>query len=327
MARFAILLAFTFYMQTIFAQDLSGKWYGNYGKTFLSTNVDELIVELELYNDSLIRGTTKLFYSRNNYEHYVIKGVYSKEDSTIFFREVSEIEVRLGTLNSNVMGNYTMKLKDYGGVLRFEGKWRDNKTGLMQMMATSVWIQKLPPIEVVPPKEILNDYPVVTLPAVTKITQPVHAAIPLQHNFLTHPKLMNIASDKKQAISAPDTNLKRNTTIDHAIGVKEIETDSVKIEVYDNAKIDGDIISIYVDDNPVLYKKGINEIPLVFYVTLNKALPVHTIKMTAESYGSMPPCTAHITITAGKQKYEFDLESYFDKNAAFTLRLDQAVPK
>ena len=89
MHRIAITLFLLILSATYgYCQDLSGKWYGNYAKSFLGSNVDELVIELELYNDSLIRGTSKLFYGRNNYEHYVLKGVYRKSDSTIYFSEV-----------------------------------------------------------------------------------------------------------------------------------------------------------------------------------------------------------------------------------------------
>ncbi|HEY9177577.1 MAG TPA: hypothetical protein VIN07_07800, partial [Flavipsychrobacter sp.] len=124
-------------------QDISGKWVGNYGKSLLSTDVNKLEVNIELYNDSLVKGTSHLQYGKDHYEYYVINGVYRKQDSTIYFSEDKEIEVDVGMLTTTVMGNYTLKLKVYDATMRFEGKWRENGDGLLAMMATKVWLEKV----------------------------------------------------------------------------------------------------------------------------------------------------------------------------------------
>ncbi len=319
MVRIAFLLFLITYTLSGYGQDISGKWYGNFGKSARSIKLDELVIEFELYNDSLIKGTSRLFYSRNDYEEYLIKGVYRKADSSIHFKEVSEVEVRPGTLNSNVMGTYNMKLNNYNGVIRFEGEWYENEVRYGGKVAVYVWLQKRPPLERIDHDEVLNDKPlIVTPPKVTK--KRIEHNTPQKSIAVTERvKVSDIAEEQPRKAVKEDINLKRNTSIDKKIALSTSDMDSIRIEIIDNAKIDGDVISIYVNDRLVRHKQKISDVPVVFYVGIEKGKARHTIKVAAESYGSMPPCTSHVTVTTSDNKYEFDLESYFNKNAAFTL--------
>lgn len=127
---------------------------------------------------------------------------------------------------------------------------------------------------------------------------------------------------KKQTIAKPkDDKLKRTPNIQSIIEIVEAEQDSIKLEVYDNAQIDGDIISVFVDDQEVITKQKITEKPITFYVSLSRNEPIVKVKMTAESLGSIPPCTAHLTISTKHSKYELDLTSDFSGNGIVELFL------
>lgn len=122
-----------------FSQEISGTWVGNYGRNLLTPHTSKLVVEINIYNDSLLTGMSHLYYRNNHYEHYRITGVYHKKDSTFTFREDSVIAVKLG-LASNCMGNYKTKLTISDSSMRQEGRWKDQQ--ILGCPSTGVWLEK-----------------------------------------------------------------------------------------------------------------------------------------------------------------------------------------
>ncbi len=125
------------------AQDISGTWTGNYQKTFLVSNPEKLVVEIFLHSDSIVTGVSHLYYKREKYEHYKIKGVFRKKDSTIIFTEDSTIAVKLGFMEDNCLGNYTMKLSVTDTALTFSGKWKDKSRSIFKCPSSLVKLQKM----------------------------------------------------------------------------------------------------------------------------------------------------------------------------------------
>ena len=124
------------------AQDISGVWVGNYKPSFFSATPDKLIVEISIYNDSLITGASHLYYKHQQYEHYKIFGVYKKKESLIYFSEDSTIAVKLGPMDDNCLGNYTMKLTSTDNLLQMTGRWQDNSIGMFPCPPSGVWLEK-----------------------------------------------------------------------------------------------------------------------------------------------------------------------------------------
>jgi len=124
------------------AQDISGVWVGNYKPSFFSAKPDKLVVEISIYNDSIITGASHLYYKNQQYEHYKIYGVYKKRESLIYFSEDSTIAVKLGPMDKNCLGNYTMKLTSTGDLLEMTGRWEDNSVSMFQCPPSGVWLEK-----------------------------------------------------------------------------------------------------------------------------------------------------------------------------------------
>ena len=105
-------------------------------------NPEKLVVEIFVYSDSIITGASHLYYKNNQYEHYKIKGIVRKKESLIYFSEDSTIAVKIGFMESNCLGNYTMKLASYGNSLQMTGRWEDHSSTLFHCPSTSVWLEK-----------------------------------------------------------------------------------------------------------------------------------------------------------------------------------------
>ncbi len=280
-----------FVSYTCYCQDISGKWTGNYGKSFFDVDVNKLEVNIELYNDSLVKGTSRLAYGRDKYEYYVINGFYRKQDSSIYFSEDKEIDVNVGMMTTNVMGNYTMKLRIYDTLMRFEGKWRENGEGLLAQMATRVWLEKS-----------------------IKKTPPVEPA-----------KIVTTIAEAKTSITKDTSGKKtkeREIIIQRQIEIDTIEQDSIRIDIIDNARIDNDVISLYLGDSLVIHKQTISKEPITFYIFLDRHHTFRSLRLVAESYGSMPPCTAHMRVTTCKSIHTFDLRSTYQYDAMVEFKLN-----
>jgi hypothetical protein len=140
--RFGLLLVLTHLASLLQAQNISGTWIGNYKPSFFSVTPEKLVVELFLYNDSLITGASHLYYKHGQYEHYKVYGIFRKKESIVYFSEDSTIAVKLGLMDENCLGNYTMKLTSYDDLLELTGRWEDNSNTLFHCPPTGVWLEK-----------------------------------------------------------------------------------------------------------------------------------------------------------------------------------------
>lgn len=281
------------------AQEISGTWIGNYQKNLLTTQPLQLVVELSVYNDSIVTGLSHLYYNRNKYEHYRVRGKFNRKDSTIYFKEDSTIAVYLGTMSSNCLGNYTMKLYYTDSSMVLTGKWKDNDRSFLHCPTTGVFlVKKLPP----------------------KLKQ-VSAE---KEELLSRP---DKDKNEQEAVSVtntiPESVTQREPEIQKLLEYDVYEKDSVLISIYDNGEIDGDSVSVYFDGRPILMKSRISDKPLQFYVNLDPAQLTHRLVMVGESMGSIPPCTALMIVKTRKNRYEMNLSSNFTKNAVLEFFFKQ----
>jgi len=142
LSRCSLVTLFFFLNLPVSAQDISGVWVGNYKPSLFTTTPEKLVVEIFLYNDSLITGASHLYYKHDQFEHYKIYGRFRKKDSIIYFSEDSTIAVKLGFMEENCLGNYTMKLTSTGKLLEMKGRWVDNSFALFHCPSTGVWLEK-----------------------------------------------------------------------------------------------------------------------------------------------------------------------------------------
>jgi len=100
----------------------------------------------------------------------------------------------------------------------------------------------------------------------------------------------------------------------------EIESDSVRVSLYDNGDIDGDIVSLYFNKLPLVSNQELNDRGLNLYVTLDSTIEVNEITMFAENLGKIPPNTALMVITDGVNRYEVFMSSSLSQNSTVKLR-------
>jgi hypothetical protein len=121
------------------------------------------------------------------------------------------------------------------------------------------------------------------------------------------------AVQKKMNIMAREKEVVKHLSID---------TSNIKIELYDNAEIDDDTVSVFMNNTLLLHKKRLTDKALVLNFT---AFPNtdYELMMYAENLGRIPPNTSLMIITAGTQRYELRISSSEQKNAVVRFRYNK----
>ncbi|MBI5857278.1 MAG: hypothetical protein HZB42_06475 [Sphingobacteriales bacterium] len=104
----------------------------------------------------------------------------------------------------------------------------------------------------------------------------------------------------------------------------EVESDKLRVDVYDNGEIDGDMISLFYDQQIILSNQKLTHKSIHIDLKLDSTKEFSEISMFAENLGLIPPNTALMIINDGKTKYEVKLTSNMEKNA--TLRIKRKKP-
>ena len=140
----------------------------------------------------------------------------------------------------------------------------------------------------------------------TRQLQPLFPVTVLQNDSLS-------ALQKKMTLQPRAKEVVQNISLD---------TTQIKIELYDNAEIDDDTVSVFLNNTLLLHKKRLTNKPLVLQVT---AFPNtdYELMMYAENLGRIPPNTSLMVITAGKKRYELRISSNEQKNAVVRFRYNK----
>jgi hypothetical protein len=284
-------------------QDLSGIWEGEFSTDIKAYNRRTFFMHMEIQQTG--RDVRAIFFNslQQDIAHpgvmYRISGRFGKRGKDMFPLTLARdgiiknniagvAEVFIG-LNARYFQNDTMQIL-YGTWIPNQGSPRsDGAGGVFWVRKASDTISQyaISQLQKKIKKSIKKKLPVDTLPQI-----PADGAIVKNY------------SQRKELIA--DTIL--------------VPSENVRIELYDNAETDGDSVSIYVDDRPVLIQQLLSAKPIVTNVELTKGKQ-HKISLFADNMGTIPPNTALMVIIAGSlRKYVF-LSADYNTNASVVLGL------
>ena len=99
----------------------------------------------------------------------------------------------------------------------------------------------------------------------------------------------------------------------------------VTVKLYDNGEIDGDTISVYLDNKLVLSSKCLTAAPLIVKFKIDEDNSDHELTMVAENLGRIPPNTSLMVVESGEQRFDVRITSTEQKNAV--VRFKYQKPK
>ena len=99
--------------------------------------------------------------------------------------------------------------------------------------------------------------------------------------------------------------------------IQEIKVDTgiIRLDFYYNAQIDGDIITVLLNDKPLISNQTLSLKPITLEIKIDLDNTEQEITMVAENLGDIPPNTALLIVTANNKRYLLYLSSTDKKNA------------
>jgi hypothetical protein len=101
-----------------------------------------------------------------------------------------------------------------------------------------------------------------------------------------------------------------------------ITTPDILIELFDNAQIDGDRVSVYHNNTLIVNNKTLLREPIVIKIHADAVDRIQEFTMIAENLGSIPPNTALMRITAGDKVYKLSIKTDLKTNAKIVFQYD-----
>ena len=115
----------------------------------------------------------------------------------------------------------------------------------------------------------------------------------------------------------PRVLLDRSTTLVRSLTVN---TKEVVLNIYDDGVIDGDTISVYLDNRQVINHAMLTDRPLVVTLHLDDNNDFHELVLVADNEGTIPPNTSLMIVKAGDKEYKVNITSSLQKNASITFQ-------
>jgi hypothetical protein len=107
----------------------------------------------------------------------------------------------------------------------------------------------------------------------------------------------------------------------------KVDTGTIRLDFYDNAEIDGDSITVKIDNKIVLAHQRLTAKPITTFIRIDLNNTFHEVEMIAENLGSIPPNTAVLIVTAGEQRHRVSLNSTEIKSAKVRFVYEAATEK
>jgi hypothetical protein len=101
-----------------------------------------------------------------------------------------------------------------------------------------------------------------------------------------------------------------------------ITSPDILIELFDNGEIDGDRVSVYHNNEIIVNNQTLGTKAITLNIHADTANREHEFVLTAENLGSIPPNSALMRITAGKQIYKLSVNTDMKTNARIVFYYD-----
>jgi hypothetical protein len=95
--------------------------------------------------------------------------------------------------------------------------------------------------------------------------------------------------------------------------------DSIELRFYDNAEIDGDSISLFLNQRLVFQHIRLLAKPYVVKLAIADLNDSNELVMVAENLGKIPPNTSYMVAVVDSQRYEANLQSTEEISAMIKL--------
>jgi len=338
---FLFLVAFSFFALLVQGQQITGVWKGK-------INRQKVEVKIIQKGDSLT-GTSYYYDSPQRYRRYSIRGYFDANTNEAVWWDDQLLELKperagaglpgkiplLSRADFNCPGSGKMMLDgksapvkeeaDRDGIvdldktdrIQFNDEWDfvidnymagANDPFIIDSIGT-IALQKpaLPVIEKT--KEPEEDKPIV---AAKPPAKPKEEPVTLQpEKPKTIPVVTAPPPQKPATIVVSPPTIEEKFTARKKVLVTEIPVtgDSIELRFYDNAEIDGDSITLFLNNKLIFEHIRLLGVAYTIKLAVADLQPSNELIMVAENLGSIPPNTSFMVAVVGDKRYEARLES------------------
>ncbi len=336
--RLLIILFCLIMICPVYAQTVTGSWYGLAEAATRGSNNNNYLTELIIkQKGNEVEGIFG-YYFRRGYQSYYVRGKYNprtrqltiKNIPVTYFKSLdidgidcpmdfsatlftSKVQTKLsGAFTSQEKYKYTCPALSFSYTLDVSETNQDSLIRNNGGTVKKYWKPRNE--ELVFSAKTLAAVPDVKKPSVITVQKDSAMAFVQKDSVKPAPVDTMRKKELEQLKVAFD---KRKTILSKEI---EIESDSIRISFYDNGDIDGDSIAVFINKVPVLTHQPLSEKALNMYLAMDSSHPVIDITMYAENLGLYPPNTALMIITDGSKRHEIFLSSSLTQNASVILK-------
>lgn len=344
--RLTIFLIFFLLFYRVQAQMVTGIWHGK---------IDNQKVEVKMIQigDS-ITGTSYYYESASNYRRFIIKGYFDETDNSVIWWDEELIEDRSKGLNLFARKKRGASKADFNcpgpGVMMLDGKMYTeenqkkprgdvhlDKTGITLFRDEWDYVIKnytegANDPEVIDSVSSIAKQSTTEKPVETIDGKPNNVSAPIVKN--EEPIQRDSSSLKKELVSVPvigqenkittkitPPTIEQKFTSREKVFTTEIPVtgDSIELRFYDNAEIDGDSISLFLNNKLIFQHIKLSDKAYVIKLPVSDLADNNELIMVAENLGAIPPNTSYMIAVVGDQRYDAQLAS--TENSSAMIRL------
>jgi len=302
------LIALLFFSIGSEAQSVFGYWYGNANVKTKSSANNYLIELVLLPEKNYVKGVLNCYF-KDTYRSFAVKGDYDASSRRLSLYDIRlpyhgsltnfevdcimnmQATLRVAQAGSNLVGSF-IALPDYKYTCANITFNLELNADISKKDSVLLAIQEFKETRQVW-KPQLED----TLVQVAVVPR----------------KVINYVVEKEF--------LERKNVVEQEL---EVEGDSLRVDVYDNGEVDGDIISVFYNQQLILASQKLTHKSIHIDLVLDSTKAYSEISMFAENLGLIPPNTALMIVNDGKKKYEVRVSSNMEKNSTIRIRRKQS---
>ena len=328
------------------AQNFTGQWKGEFmdnSTSFVGWGGDrcDYVLELECKGRT-VSGYSYTYFYQEGKKYFTIckvKGFLTPRAKYVEVKEVERTKTNVPDEIRNcfqVHKLYYSKVNDTTETL--EGNWipapnqegncgrgstalirRSLKKHLLMFNRSMARMNK-PPVKVASKLTALlkdkNNIKLSSAPTLTK-AKPANVQPLVKNNTiikeepkLTPSSINKIIPEQKSGLDASSFERRNNKLLKTV----EIENETFKVDLYDNGEIDGDSISLFFNGKLILSHQRLTDKAISLTLNVDKSRYVNELVMYAENLGTIPPNTALMIVTDGKNRYEVFISSDLEQS-------------
>lgn len=303
-----------------YAQMITGVWRGK-------INRQKAEVKIVLNGDSLT-GTSYYYESSTNYRRYSIKGFFDVNTNEAIWWDDQLIEESNGNrltpgkipllsrADFNCPGGGKMMLDGKTGKIEEEnprgdlhldkideGSFSDEWDNVIEnYLAGGNDPDFIDSVSQIARRPVINEE--TTEPVIEKKT------------VFIKPKEPVIVKEEPKTIIANPEAVKQQTVEEKFASRKKtfskeivVSGDSIELRFYDNAEVDGDSISLFLNERLIFEHIRLTEKAYIIKLAVNDLHESNELTMVAENLGSIPPNTSYMIVWVGDTRYDAQLQS------------------